>query len=78
MQAYKKYLTVDNPNEIVLSGLPVSKGQKLEIVIIADNLPEKELPNIRELLDETQANPVAKTITEEDIKSEIDAYRRGQ
>jgi hypothetical protein len=37
MNAYKKYLTIDDPNNLVLSGLPFASGQRVEIIILSDN-----------------------------------------
>ena len=36
MNAYKKYLTIDDPNNLVLSGLPFTSGQRVEIIILLD------------------------------------------
>jgi hypothetical protein len=35
MNVYKKYLTIEDPNHIVLSGLPFKLGQRVEIIILA-------------------------------------------
>ncbi|MDJ0534513.1 MAG: hypothetical protein QNJ70_18875 [Xenococcaceae cyanobacterium MO_207.B15] len=37
MNAYKKYLTIEDPNHLVLSGLPFTSGQRVEIIILSDN-----------------------------------------
>lgn len=37
MNAYKKYLTIDDPNNLVLSGLPFTSGQRVEIIILSEN-----------------------------------------
>ncbi len=35
MNAYKKYVTIDNPQELVLSDLPFIQGQRVEIIILS-------------------------------------------
>jgi antitoxin ParD1/3/4 len=37
MNAYKKYLTIDDPNNLVLSGLPFTSGQRVKIIIISES-----------------------------------------
>lgn len=37
MSAYKKYLIIDDPNNLVLSDLPFTSGQRVEIIILADD-----------------------------------------
>ena len=41
MDAYKKYLTISEKREVVLSDLPFSPGQRVEVIIIAEN-PHRE------------------------------------
>ena len=41
MNVYKKYLTIDDPNNLVLSGLPFTSGQRVEIIILSENENEE-------------------------------------
>jgi hypothetical protein len=79
MNAYKKYITVEDPNHVVLSGLPFQPGQRVEIIILSDDNPRAEISQkLKDLFDKTQAIPGVQDITEEEIAAEIEAYRRGE
>ncbi len=79
MNAYKKYITVEDPNHLVLSGLPFKAGQRVEIIILSDDNPRDEISQkFKDLFDKTQALPGVQDITEEEIVAEIEAYRRGE
>ncbi len=79
MNAYKKYITIEDPNNVVLSGLPFQSGQRVEIIILADDNSRAEISQkIRKLFDKTQVNPELQEITEEEIAAEIKAYRHGK
>ncbi|HTG17246.1 MAG TPA: hypothetical protein VK747_18485 [Blastocatellia bacterium] len=80
MTAYKKYVRIKDPNSLVLTDLPFRAGQVVEVVVIAQNggEPEEQARNLQALLKETQAHPVARTISEDDIAAEIEAYRTGR
>ena len=41
MNAYKKYLTIEDPNNLVLSDLPFTSGQRVEIIILSDEEANK-------------------------------------
>ncbi|NEP78152.1 MAG: hypothetical protein F6K39_08145 [Okeania sp. SIO3B3] len=36
MNAYKKYVVIDNSQQLVLSDLPFAAGQKVEVIILAE------------------------------------------
>lgn len=79
MNAYKKYITIEDPNHVVLSDLPFQPGQRVEVIILAENNDRAALAQkLRELFDKTQAIPGVQDITEEEIAAEIEAYRRGE
>ncbi|WP_198007589.1 hypothetical protein [Dactylococcopsis salina] len=62
-----------------MSNLPFSPGQQVEIIIIAENPPTENLTSrFKKLLKETQALHEESPLSEEDIQTEIDAYRRGE
>jgi hypothetical protein len=79
MNAYKTYVTVTESQELVLSNLPFQPGQKVEVIVIAEDDKRKDLSQtFKKLFDETQAIPGIQDITEEEIAAEIEAYRRGE
>lgn len=79
MNAYKRYITIEDPNHVVLSDLPFQPGQRVEVIILAENNDRAALTQkLRELFKETQALHVDNPMTEEEIAAEIDAYRRGE
>ncbi len=79
MNAYKKYITIEDPNNVVLSGLPFESGQRVEIIILAEDNPKTEISQkLRKLFDKTQQIPGIQEITEKEITSEIEAYHRGE
>ncbi len=79
MRAYKKYVTIDDPKKLVLSDLPFQPGQRVEVVLIAeDEEREKRVQELRMLLKKTQALPKARTVTDDMIAEEVAAYRAGR
>jgi hypothetical protein len=79
MRAYKKYVTIDDPKKLVLSNLPFQPGQRVEVVMIAeDEEREKRIQELRALLKRTQALPKAKAMTDDMIAEEVAAYRAGR
>jgi hypothetical protein len=79
MNAYKIYVTIEDPNNVVLSNLPFQRGQRVEVIILAEE-PERSAMSekVRDLFDRTQSRTEVQEITEEDIAAEIAAYRRGE
>lgn len=78
MNVYKTYITIQDPNQVVLSDLPFQPGQRVEIIILAEDNPITEISNkVRNLFDKTQV-PGVQDITEAEIALEIEAYRRGE
>ena len=79
MMAYRQYVTIQDPKQLVLSGLPFRPGQRVEVVMIAEEeQPAARVQELRTLFKTTQALPQAQAITEEEIAAEIAAYRAGQ
>ena len=79
MIAYRQYATVQKSKQIVLSDLPFQPGQRVEVVVLAeDERPANRVRELRELFQTTQALPQAQAITEDDIAAEIAAYRAGR
>ena len=68
MFAYKEILTLDDPKTLVLAKpLPLRKGQKVEIVILAVDEDEE--------LEQLRANLAARGVTEADVREAIDWAR---
>lgn len=79
MNAYKKYITIEDPNHVVLSGLPFQPGQRVEVIVLAEDDHKSAISQkLKDLFDRTQAIPGVQDITEEEIAAEIEAYRRGE
>ena len=79
MNAYKKYITIEDPNHVVLSDLPFKPGQRVEVIILSEDNERVALSQkLRELFKETQAIHADNPMTEEEIAAEIEAYRRGE
>lgn len=74
MLAHKQYVTIQNPKSLVLKDLPFQTGQRVEIVMIADDT-DAGLADLQALFRDTQALPSARSIREEEIDAEIAAYR---
>lgn len=79
MLAYKRVVTVKEAGSIVLKDLPLQQGQRVEVVVFADEEEQKErLRNLRALLKVTQGLPQAKAISDDEIAEEVAAYRAGK
>jgi len=77
MRTYRTYLTIRDPNRVVLRDLPFDVGQRVEVLLITENQVDKNpAPDLRVLLKETQAQPYFETLSDADIADEIAAYRR--
>lgn len=78
MIAYKKIVTVKDPERIVLSGVPFRRGQRVEVLMIAEDKPAARIKELNRLLRQTQKPPAARRISEEEIAEEIAQYRAGR
>ncbi len=79
MLAYRQYVTVQKSKQIVLSDVPFLPGQRVEVVVIAEDQPARNrVRDLRELFQATQAWPQAQAISEDEIAAEIAAYRAAQ
>lgn len=79
MNAYKKYITITDPSQLILSDLPFQVGQRVEIIILAEDNPRAEISKkLKDLFDKTQFLPGVQDITEAEIEAEIEAYKRGE
>ncbi|MBG1265470.1 hypothetical protein [Nostoc sp. WHI] len=79
MNAYKKYITITDPKQVILCDLPFQAGQRVEIIILAEENPRADISKkLRDLFDKAQSLPGVQDITEAEIAAEIEAYRRGE
>jgi hypothetical protein len=79
MQAWKRIVTVEDPGQVVLRDLPFPPGQRVEVVVIADEGQSRATADeLRRLLADTQALPASRTVTDEQIAEEVAAYRAGR
>ena len=79
MLAYRKYVVVKDPAKLELTGLPFRPGQRVEVVVIAeDDERSVRVEKLRALFKKTQALPQSQAISEDVIAEEIEVYRAGQ
>ncbi|MGH9898697.1 MAG: hypothetical protein ACRD63_05395 [Pyrinomonadaceae bacterium] len=80
MKAYRIYVTVTDPQQIVLSNLPFRTGEKVEIVVLAaeDSNRAERVRKLQDLFKETQSLPQTQVLSEEDILREVEASRSGK
>lgn len=80
MIAYKGTVTVEDPDRVVISGLPFRKGQKVEVVVLAAEEFQARRPRkgLRALLKATQRASALRPVTERQIAEEIVALRSGR
>lgn len=74
MITYKTTLTIEDPSRLVLSDLPFPAGQRVEVIVTADERTAR-VQQLKELLRITQALPQAQRMSEEQIRAEVEAYR---
>ena len=76
MLAYKKYVTIKDPARLELTGLPFRAGQRVEVVVIAEDEERlARLENLRALFTKTQTLPQVRPVSEDVIAEEIENYR---
>ncbi len=78
MLAYKQYVTIRDPAKMELTNLPFHKGQRVEVVMIAEDDKLAQVDELRALFKTTQALPQAQAISEDMIADEIEEYRAGR
>lgn len=79
MLAYKKYVTIQKKGNLVLNDLPFRQGQRVEVLIIAEEEERKKrVSDLRTLLKKTQKLPKVKAVSDATIAEEIAAYRAGR
>ncbi|MBF2057366.1 MAG: hypothetical protein IGQ45_09110 [Cyanobacterium sp. T60_A2020_053] len=69
MNAYKKYMTIDNPQQLVLSDLPFVQGQRVEIIILSEesNQTNPELEELRRKIDSATEQILVGNVTDGEL-----------
>jgi len=67
----KRQLTIDNSQNLLLSNLPYQKGQKLTVIVLAENELQQRQLKWKAFFKQLQATSVAQELTEDDISAEI-------
>ena len=69
MNAYKKYVIIDNPQQLFLSDLPFTAGQKVEIIILAEehNKVDSQSEELRQKLDSATEQILAGNVTDGEL-----------
>ena len=76
MSAYETHITLQDSGRLELHNLPFPAGQRVKIMVTTEDDDRMErVRRWRELFQQTQALPQARTLTEDDIAAEIRAYR---
>lgn len=79
MTTYQKYITIEDPNHVVLSDLPFTAGQQVKVVLTTEGVRQPvNIEALKTLLKKTQALPQAKAISVDEIAAEIRVYRSGK
>lgn len=79
MLAHKQYITISDPAKLELTNLPFRKGQRVEVVMIAeDDDRAAQVDELRALFKKTQALPQVQAISDDAIAEEIETYRAGR
>jgi hypothetical protein len=78
MKAFRTYLVVKDPKRVVLTNVPFSAGQRVEVLMVQDESPDRLAEELGTLMKETQNLPQIKALSETEIREEIQAYRAGR
>lgn len=76
MRAYRKYVVIEDSGQVTLSDMPFQAGERVEVVVIADEpIPATNRTTLEQLLKTTQALPQARLLTDAEIAAEVAAVR---
>ncbi len=69
MNAYKKHIIIDDSQQLLLSDLPFKAGQKVEIIILAEDNSEVEsqLEELRQKIDSATEQILAGNVTDGEL-----------
>lgn len=76
VKAYRQYVTVEDPQKIILENTPFQPGDRLEVLLISQEESATSLDERMEsLFKQLQSLSEAQHLTDEEIIREIAAYR---
>lgn len=76
MEAYRTYVTITDPQQVVLRNVPFQPGQIVEVLLLIRNMDNSTTTQeLKTLFKETQSLPQVQKLSEADITAEIEAYR---
>ncbi len=76
MRAYRTYVVVEDSGQVTLSDMPFQAGERVKVVVIADEpTPATKLTTLEQLLKTTQALPQARFLTDAEVAAEVAAVR---
>ena len=78
VKAIRRMIKIKDPNLVVLTDLPFSVGDEVEIVILGKDKSDEDAEKLLSLFRNTQALPQMKSLNESEIKAEVEAYRSHQ
>jgi hypothetical protein len=79
MEAYRTYLTITDPQQVVLKNVPFRTGQRVEVLLLPSNVTDLAISEeIKTLFYKTQSLPQVKSLSDDDITAEMIAYRGKQ
>ncbi len=69
MNAYKKYMIIDDSQQLLLSDLPFKAGQKVEIIVLAEDNSEvdSKLEELRKKIDSATEQILAGNVTDGEL-----------
>ncbi len=69
MDAYKKYMIIDDSQQLLLSDLPFKAGQKVEIIVLAEDNGEfdSKLEELRKKIDSATEQILAGNVTDGEL-----------
>jgi|GEM_PF-5246887 hypothetical protein len=79
MRAYRTHLVVADPRHVTVHDVPFNPGEHVEVLFLAhEQSRHASLMELERLLKDTQDLPQACLLTDDDIYSEVAAFRNGR
>lgn len=80
MKAYKTSSVVTDSRQLVLSNMPFSIGEEVEVIVSrpADCSRADRVRKLKALFKTTQSLPQIRTLTDADVSNEVSAHRNGK
>lgn len=77
MNRYSAIITIQDPDRVILSGLPFQPGDRVEVRIEKQHEPSRGREWL-DFFDQVDQAARMRPVSEEEIVAEIDAYRAGR